>query len=138
MSTLSRPLRTVRRLRRARLVLWLAMLALAMNALAGFAHIGGAAPGKAALEICTHAGIVRLDAPWLDPQQSEAPDAAAEMRCCDVCGARTAVVPGDADPKAVIVLGRATITARAPPAADARRQALAILTPLVPRGPPDA
>lgn len=126
-----------RRSRRALLVLWFGILALAMHALVGIAHLGARGVGEPlALQICTHSGIVRIEAPWLDQQHSKAPDDAGEMHCCDLCGVRCMAMIGDATSRAVLTLVFEVLEARAPPPDDAGPGVLSTLTSIVPRAPP--
>ena len=128
------------RSRRALLLLWLGLSAMAMNVLAGMNHVRPAAgaTGMAALEICTLSGIVKLDPATLAPIQGEAPvpHGNAKPGCCDLCGACSVAVLTDVNPLAAINIAVANIDAQAPPAAPEFAAPHPALTPLVPRGPP--
>lgn len=130
------------RSRRALLMFWLGLAAMAMNALAGMNHVrpaaGTTASGLAALEICTLRGIIKLDPLTLAPIQGEAPvpHGTAKPGCCDLCGACSVGVVADVNPLAAINVAAANIEAQAPPAAFTFATSHPALTPLVPRGPP--
>jgi len=126
-----------RRSSHARLVLWLGIVALALNALVGIGHVSARGAGNVAgVEICTDAGVVRVDSTSVDKRQSEAPAHAGEVHCCDLCGARCMTVIGDAHPHTVAMRVFGTIGARAPPPADGNRAVHPALTPIIPRAPP--
>lgn len=126
-----------RRSRRALLLLWLGIVALAMNAFAGMTHAGGAAAGdQPGMEICTHAGIVQIEVSGEEQAGTKAPAQTAEMRCCDLCGAPSGHIFDAVLPSPSFRIPFSPAPAAGLPADEEPSQDHYALAPISPRAPP--
>jgi hypothetical protein len=126
-----------RRSRRAIVLLWLGVAALALHALVGTAHLGARGAGDSLVfEICGDVGAGPDEAVSPELLQSEAPDHANEMRCCDLCGVRGIAMIGDLDPRTAPMPAFQLVEARAPPPDGGAPRTRSTLTPIIPRAPP--